>query len=198
MRINDRIKSDNFWFLLLKYNKMWKCENISYSVVSDSMIPWTMAHQSPLSMEFSSKKAGVGNHSLLKGIFPTQESNLGFLLYKQIIYHLSHQRHSVWGSVLESVRSPLRPPSCLLPRPSTPRWELAERPTPSRPLVCPTAHAAPRLGLPTILPSKLPSPTLRVPASLPVTRSKPPSTVGSASCHAGRKEPCALEASFTL
>ena len=26
---------------------------------------------------------------------------------------------------------------------------------------------------------------------------KPPSTVGSASCHAGRKEPCALEAPFT-
>ena len=50
---------------------------------------------------------------------------------------------------------------------------------------------------PTILPSKLPSPTLRVPASLPVTRSKPPSTVGSASCHAGHKEPCALEAPFT-
>lgn len=98
---------------------------------------------------------------------------------------------------MESVWSPLRPLSCLLPHPSNPRRELAERPTPSGPLVCPMAHAAPRLGLPTILPSKLPSPTLRVPASLPVTRSKPPSTVGSASCHVGRKEPCALAAPFT-
>ena len=99
--------------------------------------------------------------------------------------------------MLESVWSPLRPPSCLLPRLSTPRRELVERPTPSGPLVCPVAHAAPRLGLPTIPPSKLPSPTLRVPASLPVTRSKPPSIVGSASCHAGCKEPCALAAPFT-
>ena len=30
-------------------------------------------------------------HSLLQGTFPTQESNLGLLNYRLILYHLSHQ-----------------------------------------------------------------------------------------------------------
>ena len=34
---------------------------------------------------------GVGCHSLLQGIFPTQGLNLGFLHCRQILYHLSHQ-----------------------------------------------------------------------------------------------------------
>ena len=34
---------------------------------------------------------GVGSHSLLQGIFPTQESNPGLLHCRQILYHLSHQ-----------------------------------------------------------------------------------------------------------
>ena len=34
---------------------------------------------------------GVGCHFLLQGIFPTQESNLGLLPCRQILYHLSHQ-----------------------------------------------------------------------------------------------------------
>ena len=37
------------------------------------------------------KKTGVGGHSFLQGILPTQESNLGLLHCKQILYHLSHQ-----------------------------------------------------------------------------------------------------------
>ena len=37
------------------------------------------------------KNTGVGCHSLLQGIFPTQESNLGLLHCRQIPYHLSHQ-----------------------------------------------------------------------------------------------------------
>ena len=36
---------------------------------------------------------GVGCHSLLQGIFPTQGSNLGLLHGSQILYRLSHQ---VW------------------------------------------------------------------------------------------------------
>ena len=36
---------------------------------------WTIAHQAPLSMGFSSKNTGVGCHSLLQGIFPTQGWN---------------------------------------------------------------------------------------------------------------------------
>ena len=37
--------------------------------------PWTVAHQAPLSMEFSGKDTGVGSHFLLQGIFLTQGSN---------------------------------------------------------------------------------------------------------------------------
>ena len=37
--------------------------------------PWTVAHQAPLSMEFSRKEYWVGCHSLLQGIFSTQRSN---------------------------------------------------------------------------------------------------------------------------
>ena len=36
-------------------------------------------------------RIGVGFHSLLQGIFPTQGSNLGLLHCRQILYHLSHQ-----------------------------------------------------------------------------------------------------------
>ena len=37
------------------------------------------------------KNAGVGSHSLLQGIFPTQGLNQGLLHYRQILYHLDHQ-----------------------------------------------------------------------------------------------------------
>ena len=37
------------------------------------------------------KNTGVGSHSLLQGIFPTQGSNVGPLHCRQILYHLSHQ-----------------------------------------------------------------------------------------------------------
>ena len=36
---------------------------------------WTIAHQAPLSMEFSSKNTEVGCHFLLQRIFPTQGLN---------------------------------------------------------------------------------------------------------------------------
>ena len=50
-----------------------------------------IAHQASLSMVFPSKNTGVGSHSLLQAIFPTQESNPGFLHCRQILYHPSHQ-----------------------------------------------------------------------------------------------------------
>ena len=37
------------------------------------------------------KSTGVGCHSILQGIFPTQGLNLGLLHCRQILYHLSHQ-----------------------------------------------------------------------------------------------------------
>ena len=56
--------------------------------------PWAVAHQAPLSMEFSRKNTGVGSHSCLQGIFPTQGSNPGLLHYRQILYYLSHPLHT--------------------------------------------------------------------------------------------------------
>ena len=38
------------------------------------------------------KNTGVGCHSLLQGILPTQGSNPGLLQCRQMLYHLSHQR----------------------------------------------------------------------------------------------------------
>ena len=37
------------------------------------------------------QNAGVGSHSLLQGIFPTQGLNPGLLHCRQILYQLSHQ-----------------------------------------------------------------------------------------------------------
>ena len=44
--------------------------------------------------DFPGKNTGVGCHCLLQGIFVTQESNPGMLYYRQILYHLNHQRSS--------------------------------------------------------------------------------------------------------
>ena len=40
---------------------------------------------------FSSKNTGVGCHTLLQGIFPTQGSNPGLLHCREILYHMSPQ-----------------------------------------------------------------------------------------------------------
>ena len=59
--------------------------------------PMTVASQAPLSMEFSRQEltilfhSGMGNHSVLQGIFPTQDLNPGFLNCRQILYQLSHE-----------------------------------------------------------------------------------------------------------
>ena len=43
---------------------------------------------------------GMGSHSLLQGIFPTERSNLGLLHYRQMLYHLSYQVSSISLSLL--------------------------------------------------------------------------------------------------
>ena len=42
------------------------------------------------------KNTGVGRHSLLQGIFPTQGLNLDLLHCRQILYCLSHQGSPIW------------------------------------------------------------------------------------------------------
>ena len=45
----------------------------SLSRVQLFSIPWTVAHQAPLSIEFLGKNTGVGCHFLFQGIFPPRD-----------------------------------------------------------------------------------------------------------------------------
>ena len=45
---------------------------------------------------YPSKNPGVGCHSLLQGIFPTQGSNPGLTYCRQILYHLSYQGSNLY------------------------------------------------------------------------------------------------------
>ena len=69
------------------FKKKWK----SLSHVWPFVTPWSVACQTPLSMESSGENTRVGSHSLLQGIFLTQGSNLGLPHCRQILDHLSHQ-----------------------------------------------------------------------------------------------------------
>ena len=67
------------------------CVCISHSVVSDSFQPHRLQFPRLLCLwDSPGKKTGVGCHSILQGIFPTQGSNPGVLHCRQILYHLSH------------------------------------------------------------------------------------------------------------
>ena len=60
-----------------------KCEHVSSSFVADSVIPRSVAHRVPLSLEFSRQDARVGSHSLLQGILLTQGLKSGLLPCRQ-------------------------------------------------------------------------------------------------------------------
>ena len=61
------------------------------TVVSDSLQPHGL-YYSPWNSP--GRKTGVGSHSLLQGIFPTQGSNPGLLHCRLILYQLSHKGRS--------------------------------------------------------------------------------------------------------
>ena len=63
----------------------------SVSRVQLFAIPWTVAHQAPLSTEFSRQEYWSGLLCPSPGIFPTRGSNPGLLHCRQILYQLSHQ-----------------------------------------------------------------------------------------------------------
>ena len=70
-----------------------KRESVSHSVASDSLTPhglWPSRLLCP--WDCPGKNIGVGCHSLLQGIFPTQGQNPGLLHCTQILYHMNHQR----------------------------------------------------------------------------------------------------------
>ena len=60
---------------------------------------WTVACQAPLSMGFFNQEyyTTVGCHSLLQGIFPTQELNSDLLHCRWILYHLN----LIWNARLD-------------------------------------------------------------------------------------------------
>ena len=62
-------------------------ESESRSGVSDSL----QAHWLYSPWNSPGQNTGVGNHSLLQGIFPTQGSNPGLPHCRKILYQLSHQ-----------------------------------------------------------------------------------------------------------
>ena len=73
----------------------------SRSVVSDSLRPQGL--YSPWS--FPGQSTGVGSLCLLQGIFPTQGLNPGLLLYRQILYQLSHKGSPKYADMLRHVGS---------------------------------------------------------------------------------------------
>ena len=54
-------------------------------------MPWTVAHQAPLSITFSRHEYWTGLPFPSQGNFPPQGSNPGLPHCRQILYHLSHQ-----------------------------------------------------------------------------------------------------------
>ena len=62
-------------------------ESESHSVMSDSLRPHGL--YSPWNSE--DQNTGVDSFSLLQGVFPTQGSNPGLPLCRQILYQLSHK-----------------------------------------------------------------------------------------------------------
>ena len=76
---------------------MWEGEYNQHSggLVTKScptlVTPWTVARQAPLSLQFSRQEYWSGWHTLLQGIFPTQESHSGLLHCRQILYQLSYK-----------------------------------------------------------------------------------------------------------
>ena len=74
--------------LLMHLGTNHSSESESHSVVSNSLRP----HGLYSLWNSPDQNTGMGSCFLPQGIFPTQESNLGLLHCKWIVYQLSHQR----------------------------------------------------------------------------------------------------------
>ena len=65
----------------------WSCSVMSDSLRPHGLQPTRFHHP----WDFPGKNTGVGYHSLLQEIFPTQGLNPGVPHCRQMLYHLSHQ-----------------------------------------------------------------------------------------------------------
>ena len=91
------VKHDLSCLCLVTQSHLWLFATLCSS-------PWNCPWNSP------GKDSGVGSHSLLQGILPTQELNPGLLHGRQILNHLSYQGspimcvyliHLVWLSFMK-------------------------------------------------------------------------------------------------
>jgi len=105
----------HFMSALVSTQPSWKCESLSHVLLFAT--PWTVLTlwdpmeptRLPCPWNSPGKNIGVGSHSLLQGIFPTQGSNPGLLHCRQILYHLSHQGSPRFTAVqLSSTAIPVR------------------------------------------------------------------------------------------
>ena len=62
----------------------------------ESRPPTLQTDSLPSELPGKPKNTGVGSHSLLQGIFPTQGSNPRPLYYQQLLHHLSHQGSPIY------------------------------------------------------------------------------------------------------
>ena len=97
------------------------CAVLSHSVVSDSLRPHGLQ---PTRLfcpwDFPGKNTGVGCHSLLQGIIPTQRLNLGLQHCRQILYCLGHQGYPIYNICI--FRSYICMFVCIKFIPTLPRW----------------------------------------------------------------------------
>ena len=87
-------KNQDNWYLWWKGKvKTWNCSLLSRAWLFENTPGfWTIVRQAPLCPWNSpGKNTGVGCHSFLQGLLPTQGSNPGLLHCRQILYLLNHQ-----------------------------------------------------------------------------------------------------------
>ena len=71
----------------------WYCVYVLLSCVQLFLIPWTVACQAPLSMEFSGKNTAVGCHFLLQGLSLARNQTHVSCSCRWILYHCT-----TWGT----------------------------------------------------------------------------------------------------
>ena len=82
---------------------IWKWK--SFSHVQLFVTPWTIQWRIPSPWNSPGQNTGVGNLSLLQGIFLTQELNWGLLHCRQILYQLNYQgKYSLFIHILSHIK----------------------------------------------------------------------------------------------
>ena len=99
--LNTTVGKRGLWGGTIDTSQVWKWKWKSLSCVRLFVTAWTILY-SPWNSPGQS--TGVGSHSLLQGIFPTQGSKPGLPHCRWILYQLSHQG-SPWFNPLNTINS---------------------------------------------------------------------------------------------